>query len=306
MKFITTIVEEEYMSVGGFGHVFYDVLTSMFIAELCNIQYLHSPMSSLGDQHHKGTNPGFTGDSITWDKFLNFTVNELPDLPRVKVNFCKPFLSMNIEQVIKFVNSQPDDTLFIQCNNCRIYPNEVYNYNRDVYYRVINKLRSNVKHLKQNNEDKRIAFHIRRGDWCSQPLSYCCKIINLVNNYDYKIDIYSLGTDLQMEELISVLGELSDKITFHINIDVFSTFVGILNANIVIGGHSNFPKIITLFGESPLIFLPYNDGIVPPLGDNKYFNLYHLGSQLEAYSNRIETDVHCTKNKDLIEDCLNH
>lgn len=309
MKFIATIVNKKYMSVGGFGHIFYDVLTSLFIAELCDIKYLHSPITSLGDKHHKGEQCGFTGDSNNWDAFLGFETDVIPDLQMVKINFCNPFMSMDINHVKNFIKNHSDNTVFVQANNCRIYPNEMYNYDSTIYYNVINKLKQQMNYLRQTSDEINIAIHIRRGDWCSQPLSYTTSILNIINkietNKKYCISIYSLGTNKQLDEIKNVC-DTNNNIRFCFNTDVFDTFKNIMNSDLIIGGHSNFPKIISLFCETPLIFLPYNDGIIPPLGTNKNFKLYHLGNNLESYENKIETNIHCNKNKNLIIFALNN
>jgi len=303
-QFITTIVEEEYMSIGGFGHVFYDVLTAMFIAELCDIEYVHSPITTLGVQHHIGSNPGYTDDSVSWDTFLGFNIQSLPDLPKIKINFCDPFMSMDIDYVKNIILQQTKDVLFVQCNNCRIYPNEMYNYDQDVYLNVINKLRDQTYYLKHKTNTVNIAMHIRRGDWTSQPLDYNVNIIHILqsidSNVDYNLNIYSLGTDEQLNEIRDILTPLSDRIIFHFNTDIYDTFKEILNADLVIGGHSNFPKIISLFNNNPIVFLPYHDGIVQPLGTQKRHKLYYLGNNIEAYNNRIETNIYCKKNKNEI------
>jgi len=147
-------------------------------------------------------------------------------------------------------------------------------------------------------------MHIRRGDWTSQPLEYNVNIMHILlsinSNIDYNINIYSLGTDEQLNEIHNALAPLSDKIIFHFNTDIYDTFKDILNSDIIIGGHSNFPKIISLFNTNSIIFLPYHDGIVQPLGTQKRHKLYYLGNNIEAYNNRIETNIYCKKNKNEI------
>ena len=121
-------------------------------------------------------------------------------------------------------------------------------------------------------------------------------------NKEYEINIYSLGNKNQLEEIKNELKCLDNNIICHFNTDVFSTFKDIYNADIIVGGYSNFPKIITMFSNNILIYLPYNDGIIPALGVNNEFRFNYLGEHPEIFDkeHRIETDIYCKKNRELI------
>ena len=314
MKYITAIVEPKYMEVGGFGHVFYDVLTAYIISKLLNIKFVYSPISSLGAEHHSGLSFGSTRDKITWDTFLQFNNDELNisdieslNLNKVEINLCEPFTSMTIQEIETAIKSYDDNTLFILTNNNRMYLNELYYFKNDIYNQVFSNLKNKLAHLKKprDKESVIIAMHIRRGDWDCQPLSYNVEFIKLwqaINkDRSYKINIYSLGTEEQLQQ-IADLKTLDKNISFYFDTDVFETFSDIYNSDIVVGGHSNFAKIITMFSDNVFIYLPYNDGIIPALGVNNTFELYHLGHYPELFDeeNRIETDIYCKKNRQLL------
>jgi hypothetical protein len=313
-KYITCIINDKYMSVGGFGHIFYDMLSAYIIANLFHIKFVYSPLISLGNNHHLGNKPGNTDDSINWDKFLKFdnnelTMNDIKDLKlnTIKINICQAFKSMDLLKLSKLINSHEDNTLFILTNNNRLYINELYYLNKSIYNNVYSNLKIKLNHLvKPKNNIITISIHIRRGDWNWQPLNYTIEFIKLwqsnFKNKQYVINIYSLGTNKQLCEIKDTIEKLDNNISFKFNIDVFETFSDIYNADIVVGGHSNFTKIITLFSKNIFIYLPYNDGIICPLGVNKTFKLYHLGNYPENFDqdNRIETDIYCKKNRQLI------
>ena len=189
--------------------------------------------------------------------------------------------------------------------------NEVYYFNRPCYTKIFENLKSKLKHLETpKNNELTIAMHIRRGDWDWQPLSYNIEFIKLLRSVvvdrPYRINVYSLGTEQQLEE-IRMLSQLDENITFHFNTDVFETFSGIYNADIVVGGHSNFPKTITMFSHNKFVYLPYKDGITRALGSHQKSELYYLGHYPELFDedNRIETDVYCQKNREAIMRILN-
>lgn len=318
MLYITTIIENKYMQIGGFGHIFYDILSSYIIAHLFNLTYVYSPIISLGNEHHTGINSGSRNDDITWDTFLKFNKDEISiddlnhlSLKKIEINLCEPFKSIDIKKLEKFIKSYDDETLFILTNNNRVYLNELYYINNDIYTKVLHNLKTKLEHLKYPNKDHnkiKIAIHIRRGDWDWQPLSYNIEFIKLwksivrYKNIKYEINIYSLGKKTQLEEIKNKLDFLDNNIIYHFNTDIFDTFREIYNADIVVGGHSNFPKIISLFSNNIFIYLPYNDGIIRALGVNNKFRLYYLGEHPEIFDkeHRIETDIYCKKNRELI------
>ena len=317
MNYITTIIDSQYMQVGGFGHVFYDVLSSYIIAHLFNLKFVYSNISTLGDDYcrTRGKKDSNTFSKISWDSFLQFSNNELTmkdiehlKLNKVYINLVKPFHSIDLNILEEFINKH-DNTLFILTNNNRVYLNEIYHLKRDKYEEIITKLKNKLLHLKKekNNDILNIAIHIRRGDWDWQPLDYDINFIKLFQetipkNKKYTINIYSIGTKKQLDEIKNTFEKLDENITFNFDTDVFDTFIDIYNADIVVGGHSNFPKIITMFTNNLFIYLPNKDGIVPALGVNNKWKLYHNGRSLEIFDEdyKIMTNIYCNMNKDLI------
>jgi len=307
MKYISTIINNKYMQIGGFGHIFYDILSSYIIAHLFGLKFVYSPIVSLGFNHHSGKNFGDRSDDINWDTFLKFYENEtrieeLKNINKVKINICDAFKTMDINKLKNFIDSHPDNTLFILSNNNRIYINELYNYNRKVYNIVFNNLKKKLMHLKtKKNKITTISIHIRRGDWDWQPLSYNVEFLKLLKKKEYNINIFSIGTQNQLEEIKNKFKNFKN-ITFYFNTDIFDTFKKIYNSDIILAGHSNFPKIISLFSDNIIIYLPYNDGIINALGGFKKFKKFYLGKYPELFDEkkRIETDIYCKKNRDKI------
>ena len=315
MPYITTIISDDYIQVGGFGHIFYDVLSSYIIAHLFNLTYVYSPILSLGNKHHIGVQFGSRHDDIIWDDFLKFNINEVKlediqnlKLNKININLCSSFKSIQLDKLKKFIKLYDNDTLFILTNNNRIYINELYYLNNPVYLQVHQKLKHKLQNLKISNKNNvtKIAMHIRRGDWDWQPLSYNIEFIKLwkelLPKKQYEIHIYSLGLDHEMNEIKNSINNLDDHIIYHFNTNIYKTFTDIYNSDIVVGGHSNFPKIISLFSNNIFIYLPYNDGIIPALGVNNDFRLNYLGEHPEIFDkeHRIETDIYCKKNRELI------
>jgi hypothetical protein len=316
VNYITTIISDKYMSIGGFGHVFYDVLSSFIIAHLFNLKFVYSPIDSLNDNYHRKSgkkNPKKFG-RIVWDDFLKFSNNELQikdikklNLQEVKINLCKSFFSIKINKLEELFKNK-DNTLFILTNNNRIYLNEIYHQKRNKYNIIIKKLKQKLVHLKENNKNinnKVISLHIRQGDWCNVPLVYYTNFLNLVDTSKYIINIFSVGNRKQMNNIRNIFSKYKD-INYYLNTDVFDTFKKIYNSDIVVGGQSNFPKIITIFSNNIFIYLPYKDGECKSLGVNKKFKKYHLGNNLESFDekNRIMTNLKITMNNKLILDNL--
>jgi hypothetical protein len=319
MNYITTIISSEYMQIGGFGHIFHDLLTSYIISHMVkNLKFVYYPISSLGDDHHKNLKHDDIFNKINWDSFLKFSENEIHfnDIKDkvnniINIKLCDPFMTFTIDKFTEIIKNKTN-TLFVITQNNRIHINEIYYTNNDIYNKIKKNLENKLLHLKKIKSTKlTIAMHIRRGDWCWQPIKYNINFINIITNLkindipinNYIIKIYSLGKEDQMKRLKNKLKNITNNIEFHLNTNVFDTFSDIYNADIIIGGHSGFPKIISMLSNNIIIYLPYKDGNIPALGVNNIFKLYHHGIYPELYDkqHRIETDIYVKKNRKLIE-----
>jgi len=163
------------MQVGGFGHVFYDVLSSYIISHLFNLKFVYSNIDTLDDNYHKtcGKKNPNKFNKTSWDSFLQFNNNELNmkniehlKLNKVYINLVKPFHSINLNILEEFINKHKN-TLFILTNNNRVLLNEIYHLKRDKYEEIITKLKNKLLHLKKEKDNYilNIAIHIRRGNW---------------------------------------------------------------------------------------------------------------------------------------------
>ncbi len=313
VNYITTIISKEYMSVGGFGHVFYDVLTAYILAEKYNLKFVYSPIDSLSDDYHRIVGKKrkiHKIKKISWDNFLKLDNNELNikdieklNLSKEKINLCKSFFSFPL---IKFENiiRNKNNTLFILTNNNRVYLNEIYHLDKNLFNRIYKKLKNKLLHLESKNHKKTLALHIRQGDWTNVPIKYYQNFLNLYDTSKYEINIFSVGSCKQMNNIKNLLKDY--EVNYYLNTDVFDTFKKIYNSDIIVAGQSNFPKIIALFSKAKLIYLPYKDGECKPLGINRKFKLYHLGTKPELFDekNRIFTNISCNLNRDKILEIL--
>ena len=86
---------------------------------------------------------------------------------------------------------------------------------------------------------------------------------------------------------------------FHLNENVFESFKNMYNADILIGGHSCFPKIIALFSRNVFFYLPFNDGVTRVLGGGVTGGPKYWGRSFEETdTNRcIMTDIYCEYNR---------
>ena len=140
MNYITTIISSEYMQIGGFGHIFHDLLTSYIISHMVkNLKFVYYPISSLGDDHHKNLKHDDIFNKINWDSFLKFSENEIHfnDIKDkvnniINIKLCDPFMTFTIDKFTEIIKNKTN-TLFVITQNNRIHINEIYYTNNDIY-----------------------------------------------------------------------------------------------------------------------------------------------------------------------------
>jgi hypothetical protein len=186
-------------------------------------------------------------------------------------------------------------------NNNRVYLNEIYEYDRQRYDVLYEKLYHKLSHVQRPKLSDKIivCMHIRRGDWDWQPLEYNRNIIQIIRSIIPKerceIHIYSLGSTRQMNQIQKIV-----KADFyHFNTNVQDTIADLYNADICIGGHSCFPKVIALFSRNLFIYLPFNDGKTKVLGGGVTGGCQFWGNSREQIdeSRWIMTDIAVSMNR---------
>lgn len=313
MKYIAVEIEFDKLQIGGFGHILHDVLSAYLIARLTGSTYVHYPFKSLGDDYHRDRTVGAgkydsqvqTDRRVSWDEFTRFgegevQIEDVRHLPTRALSPVQPFSSIPIEDLENLMAE--DDVLYLLHNNNRVLLEEVYAHDRELFDSIMPELKAKFIHLcRPPSAVPTAAIHIRRGDWDWQPLTYDVNMIQLLDD-DYDIVVHSLGSEDQLQEIRDVLGPLSPRIQFRFNEPVMDTIIALYNADVVIGGHSGFPKMITTFSDNLFIYLPYNDGETQVLGGPRFPVGWH-GRAPEEYEThrRIRTNIRVLRNRDLIE-----
>jgi hypothetical protein len=324
MNYITVIIDPEKMNVGGIAQIMNDVLSAYILSHLLdNYTYAHYPILSLTDDFYRDTDPEkytntkYHDTQTNWEELLQFGKNEVPydqvkHMNLVHVNIVESFTTFTLDQFQRRYESY-ENTLFVLTNNNRIYLNEIRTTNPQAYNLISNKLFRKLKHLKivkHSTIPITIGMHIRRGDWDTQPIEYNIRMIQLFQKHlelPFKIYVYAIGDQTQLKKIRYALNATKADIEFRFNTNVFDTFQELYNADIIIGGHSCFPKIIAMFSKNILFYIPFNDGIIDVSHENVAKQVHQWGRAAEEWDTHrmIMTDIYCKLNRNIILSILN-
>jgi hypothetical protein len=310
MNYITLIITPNKMQLGGFGHIMNDVLSAYIIGQIFKCAYVHYPIKTLNDDYHRDCsstkyNSEYFNKLTDWDAFLRFGDAEVKysDIPetinRVELSITA-FTTFSLEYLQNIIDSHTN-TLFILTNNSRVYLNEIYHHPiySKYYPDIYSKLRCKLQHLHRKEDVKRVCIHIRRGDWDWQPLEYTQNIIRLLRSEcNREIHVYAIGSESQLQHIKDNI----DADGFHFNSSVTDTITDFYNADILVGGHSCFPKIVALFSSNTFIYLPFNDGQTRVLGGGVTGGTRMWGNSIESIDadRWIMTDIFCNLNRQKI------
>lgn len=283
--------------IGGLGHMFYLHLTPHIIGMIFNIETLYTPFVTASDEKHMAPKSQYKR-SVIWDKVLQFErdqkryedLEKEKNYKKVQLPHKKPFTSYTYEELENFFATlnRKEKIIFTVGNSNRILPGELQKWcvtgkiQPNIYKDIITSLRHKCIY-KSNIVSGLIVVHIRRGDVVRLPLEYYKHQLDLVlgnceNHVNCEIIILSLGTVKQMTEIREYFQKHFSKFVgqmkFQLNTDAIESFQMMMNADVLIGGYSSFPKVAGLYSDGKKYFLPFEEtkGAELPLYDPCWIN----------------------------------
>ncbi len=273
MWFISTDLQHciKNGGLGGLGHMFYLYVTSIIIALIFDLEHVYFPFHTAGTTKHQKE---FSPEKLNWESLLNFEKNEkhiseLIQSKRCYLPFKKQFGNVELKELEEFFSKHDrnEDIVFLVGNSNRINIGDFYSWCRNklvdktLYNQFIKLLRSNCVY-KANPVPGSIVIHIRRGDVMlnREPLEYFRsaleKILLDTEMKNPKITILSLGTRSEMDEIKNYFSDFNG-IEYKLNSNTIESFKLMMDAEILLGGKSSFPKVAGLYSDNKKYILPF-------------------------------------------------
>jgi hypothetical protein len=226
-----------YSADDGFGSQYQGIIYTIIYAYFNNLEYVHTLVTSM--HHNYDNNTDFIKKANecmnVQNNFLNISNIDRRKIVNIDGNTIYPYIKSNV--------------------NVFLRNNEAINKIKEIFW--INK----DKNVYKNNK-KNVAIHIRRPnkhdnriEGANTPDSYYLYVINYIRrkykDTDLLFHIYSQGnvTDFDIYK--------NDDIIFHINKDVFETFVELVGADILVTSASSFSYIAAILNDSEVYYLPF-------------------------------------------------
>ncbi len=274
MWFITTDLDHcvAHGGLGGLGHMFYLYVTSYIIALIFDIEHVYFPFRTQGTSKHKTE---ISSETLNWESLLNFKnnekhISELIQTTRCYLPFKKQFGTFELKELEEFFSKHDrnEDIVFLVGNSNRIYLGDFYTWctneyvDKNLYNQLIKLLRSNCVY-KANPAPGSIVVHIRRGDVLSarESLEYFRSTLEKILpkmkiGLIPKITILSLGKRTEMDEIKNYFSDFNN-IEYKLNSNTLGSFKLMMDAEILIGGKSSFPKVAGLYSDNIKYVLPF-------------------------------------------------
>jgi hypothetical protein len=318
---------------GGLAHNFCDLLTSLVISKIFNIEYVHCEMY-LSDKpegfwgqvikHMKNNNSIISKNN--WERnmfpepellrhFFNFKGKniKLEDFYKDNTN-CKVvdiyngtgFKFITLEEINNFLNKydRNETILFHLTKNNRIWLWEFYDLcNRNIidinlFNNIRNELKSNLNY-KPIIQKNTLSIHIRKGDCEGDDINWSYNVLkNIQKTHKLdKINIYSMGSEEQMNQIEFFFNSIGiENIEYKFNIDTIQTIKEMMNSEILISSPIGFfSKTIGYFSDN----IKFYDN------DHNGYNIFTRGKlfQWEKYCQKPE--IYDVKENELYDFSIN-
>jgi len=245
----------ELNSRSSIGHVMYNVLSALLLAEYCNCTFLHEP---------------FECDSKRFENIFNLTVlyntistkENLTIIPAPNLNFahnpntCTDEQGyFNVQQFYNLVTSQPDNTI-MQLQVGKQFPGILIE--RSEYLcEILQKCYWSNKTPYQFGK-KSIAIHIRRGDIHSiknhdrwKPNSHYRTIIDKIKKKYTDIEVYIISEG-NPDDFI----EFQSDCKLVLNGSDIDALHMLASADILVTGQSTYSTILSYINKGIIIYTP--------------------------------------------------
>ena len=246
MKYITYNTQAD-----GAGSQIQRIFSIYIIAKQYNLKYIHSPFHTT--EH-------------AFDAFLLNRFNQMNELPS-DISLPDQYRTIHIDSfkdsVVEIIQREYSHPVLFKVNAAHEYFNEHPELLDSLFSPVFPWVETQLQ------QPLTIAVHIRRGDVTTTennsryiPLSFyleCMENLSeMFQTFPHRIELYSEGnisTEFaQYQERLNRIPYLS----FHIDTDIVQTFQALVNAEILIAGHSSLSFSATMLKQKGVtIHLPF-------------------------------------------------
>jgi hypothetical protein len=222
----------------GFGAHYQTIIYTILYAGFNEMEYAHVSLNTIG--HNYENEPDFLEKA---NDCMNIETNYINI---VDVDECNIVEKPHLYTIINFI----EDNIGTVTNN-----NPVFNKIKECFWN--NKEKDVYKNNKIN-----IAVHIRRPnkedcriEGADTIDEYYLRVMNHIrekyNNNELLFHVYSQG-NLELFECYK-----NTDVVFHIDENVFDTFVGLVGANILVTSKSSFSYIAAFISDAEVYYLPF-------------------------------------------------
>ena len=170
---------------------------------------------------------------------------------------------MNLKKYYINLNDRPDCNLLNFEFLIKNFENNIdYYINCQTLSKIKKIFWENKERNHFNNDKFNIAIHVRRPNphdnrtnGTDTPDEYYLNVMNIIrsqyNHKDILFHIYSQGDNSSFNKYIS------DDVVFHINEDIYTTFIGLVAADVLVMSRSSFSYVAALLNEGIIYYCPF-------------------------------------------------
>lgn len=222
----------------GFGAQFQTMICSILILENSENQYIHTPIKSM--EHNYDNDTEFISKVENCMNLINYNkslyINDINDIHALSICFIINTFDSNINTYLN-----PDYQPLKNIKKC-FWENKNKNFFNN------NKLNVSVHIRRPNSNDDRI-------DGADTSLSYYFNIINIIkqkyHDKDLLFHIYS------QNEINDYNDFDKTNLVFHLNENLFDTFIGLVAADILITSRSSFSYSASILSDGEIYYQPF-------------------------------------------------
>lgn len=214
-------------AVDGFGSQYQKIIESYIFCKMNNLNFAYTPLNII--EHNYDNNQSF---NIKLDELMNIKDNIINVNDNMNINY--------IDYSIQ-IHKNFSENIDMYCNSVHMQ------YIKDCFWK--NKEKDFFKNGKTN-----VSIHIRRenicdrgqaGDRVTTPNEYYLNIMkNIRKKYtNIQFHIYSQGDIEQFNDLDK------EDVIFHLNEDIYTTFIGLVAANILVTSPSSLSYTAAMLSD---------------------------------------------------------
>jgi len=225
------------ISTDGFGAQYQKIIQTYIYCKIHNLIFCYNPIHCIEHNYNND----------------NEYINKIENLINLKNNI----INLNQTMNVTYLDFNLIVRNYFENNIDKCCESEHMQFIKDCFWE--NKNKSFF-----NNDKINVALHIRRPnindnriEGTNTPNSYYLNIINIIrkkyenNNKKVLFHIYSQGNILNFKEFAN------HDVYFHLNENLFDTFIGMVSADILVTSASSLSYIAALISDNEIYYLPF-------------------------------------------------